>query len=370
MIDDMARVLQRINEKDRKSSLNRKGSVAKPAYASSSRAGKLRLKTLLVNCYGLNALRGIARRFDIDESGDREELAWRITDSVGSYIPTERMSELLDILRIRSDYNELDRLASRHHIPEGSKRELFAAIVRLIPEIRSRLESENKRHTVRSILRECFEERDLKDFAKLMGISRHGSSRDLSERIAAGMERGFPRMNTEYLLRRMYPCADKPLVKSILREYNIQFTGTQKETFFSVAISLGKPDSQTEVIGGRETSEEKKVLFVCSDDHDRSPTAAEMYASRSGLKTSHAGITPGASTRISLELLDWADIVMFMEDRHLDHVKLNWAGWYKQRKSDTVVLNIKDEYSYNQPELIELLRLKVNPILEQKLGLS
>ncbi|MBB5397308.1 hypothetical protein [Mucilaginibacter sp. AK015] len=49
--------------------------------------------------------------------------------------------------------------------------------------------------------------------------------------------------------------------------------------------------------------------------------------------------------------MDWADVVFVMENKHRDLVKQRFASNSKQ----LVVLNIPDDYRFNDPELIEML---------------
>ena len=61
------------------------------------------------------------------------------------------------------------------------------------------------------------------------------------------------------------------------------------------------------------------------------------------------------------DLVEWADIVFCMEKQH--QRKLS-AGFQPQLKNTKVVcLGIPDDFEYMQPELVELLRRKVEPHL-------
>jgi len=105
------------------------------------------------------------------------------------------------------------------------------------------------------------------------------------------------------------------------------------------------------------------ILFVCSANKLRSLTAEDYFSS---LDTPHVFISTGTNLktcfkegRTPLEewMLEWADIVYVMEKMHKSHI--NNAIGYKYDKK-IVVLNIKDNYRYYQPELISLLEKKIN----------
>lgn len=60
----------------------------------------------------------------------------------------------------------------------------------------------------------------------------------------------------------------------------------------------------------------KKVLFVCTGNFDRSPTAENMYKGIAGLEVKSAGISVVAQEPLSKWLVEWADIIYAMEELH------------------------------------------------------
>ena len=107
----------------------------------------------------------------------------------------------------------------------------------------------------------------------------------------------------------------------------------------------------------------KRVLFVCSGNLDRSPTAEEMFRERSDLEVRSAGtsLLSVLRTKLSRDLVNWADVIFVMEDRHADHIarKLGMPDALKK----VIVLDIPDRYRRNNPELRRLLAEKVTPHL-------
>lgn len=94
-----------------------------------------------------------------------------------------------------------------------------------------------------------------------------------------------------------------------------------------------------------------KVLFVCTGNVDRSRTAEEMFKNIEGLEVRSAGTSYAATVKVTKDMLDWADSIFVMEDRHERALlKLDKEIWRK-----VVVLDVPDEYYFNQPELRALL---------------
>lgn len=114
----------------------------------------------------------------------------------------------------------------------------------------------------------------------------------------------------------------------------------------------------------RSVDDMKRVLFVCSGNLDRSPTAEEMFRERRDLEVRSAGTSLLSSlrTRLSRDLVNWADVIFVMEDRHAKHIaqKLGMSDALEK----VVVLGIPDRYRRNDPELRRLLREKVAPHLD------
>ncbi len=103
------------------------------------------------------------------------------------------------------------------------------------------------------------------------------------------------------------------------------------------------------------------VLFVCSRNRLRSPTAEALFAGLAGIETLSAGTAPDAETAISAELIDWADIVFAMETVHRRRLEKEFGEVLAGKR--LVVLGIPDKFRYMDPRLVVLLRKKVLPFL-------
>ena len=105
----------------------------------------------------------------------------------------------------------------------------------------------------------------------------------------------------------------------------------------------------------------KKVLFVCSQNRLRSPTAERIFANREGLETASAGLNKGADVPLSPELIAWADVIFVMERAHRVKLANKFKPYLKYKR--IVCLDIPDEYEYMEPALVKLLEQKVGRLL-------
>lgn len=105
----------------------------------------------------------------------------------------------------------------------------------------------------------------------------------------------------------------------------------------------------------------KKLLFVCSQNRLRSPTAEHLFANRAGFEAASAGLNNGADEPLSVELIEWADIIFVMEKIHRRKLSNKFQTHLKDKR--VICLGIADDYEYMQPKLVELLEQKVGRIL-------
>lgn len=105
----------------------------------------------------------------------------------------------------------------------------------------------------------------------------------------------------------------------------------------------------------------KNILFVCSANKLRSPTAEQVFANHPGVETDSAGLNLSANVVLSSEQVLWADVIFVMENRHRSKLSKKYR---KQLNGQRVIcLNIPDDYEYMDPALIEILKNKVPPLL-------
>ena len=104
------------------------------------------------------------------------------------------------------------------------------------------------------------------------------------------------------------------------------------------------------------------ILFVCSRNRWRSPTAEAIYKTSQGHLAKSAGTEPSARIKLTGKLIAWADIIFAMEKRHRQRIMENFA--FETEGKQIVVLNIPDEYQYMDEELVESIKLSVSPYLD------
>jgi len=101
----------------------------------------------------------------------------------------------------------------------------------------------------------------------------------------------------------------------------------------------------------------KKLLFVCSENRLRSPTAESVFSEYPGVEAIGAGTNSDAATPVSGDLIEWADVVLVMEKSHRNKISKKFKEQLKGKK--LAVLEIPDVYEYMDPELVKILKGKV-----------
>lgn len=99
-----------------------------------------------------------------------------------------------------------------------------------------------------------------------------------------------------------------------------------------------------------------KVLFVCNQNQNRSKTAENLFKDR--FQTKSAGLYN--ETPINKKTLSWADTVIVMEDKQRSEIAKRFPKMYMQKR--ILSLDIPDIYHFNQPELIKILKSKINEL--------
>ena len=105
------------------------------------------------------------------------------------------------------------------------------------------------------------------------------------------------------------------------------------------------------------------VLFVCSRNKLRSPTAEAVFASWPGIETDSAGLSSDAEVELSPDQVEWADIIFVMERRH--EAKLAQRFGRRVGNKRVVCLDIPDKYGFMDQELITRLEKTVAPVLRR-----
>lgn len=104
------------------------------------------------------------------------------------------------------------------------------------------------------------------------------------------------------------------------------------------------------------------VLFVCSRNKWRSPTAERVFSRTPNLSVRSGGTSPKARRQVSQADIIWADVIMVMERKHQSRLMAQFsrATQYKV----VHVLDVPDEYRFMDPDLVAIFEQVVPPLLQ------
>lgn len=105
----------------------------------------------------------------------------------------------------------------------------------------------------------------------------------------------------------------------------------------------------------------QNVLFICSQNKLRSPTAEAVFAEIPGLEVDSAGLNHDAVVPLAPEQVAWADLIFVMEKAHREKLTRKFKRHLNRQR--VIVLGIPDNYAYMDPALVEILKVKVPPHL-------
>src|SRR5258708_1627195 len=102
----------------------------------------------------------------------------------------------------------------------------------------------------------------------------------------------------------------------------------------------------------------QKILFICSQNKLRSPTAEAIFSGRPGIEAVSAGLNRDGVTPLSSEMIEWADIIFVMEKMHKNKLSAKFKSYLRQKR--VICLEISDDYDYMDPVLVRLLEVSVS----------
>src|SRR5574340_1064946 len=106
----------------------------------------------------------------------------------------------------------------------------------------------------------------------------------------------------------------------------------------------------------------ERILFVCTANIDRSPTAEDLYREDARFEVRSAGVAPFARVPLTRELLLWADRVFVMDEREDQHCTLVRI-LFPDVSRPIVDLKVRDLWNRGDPELVDLLLRRRKPHL-------
>lgn len=101
----------------------------------------------------------------------------------------------------------------------------------------------------------------------------------------------------------------------------------------------------------------ERILFVCSANYVRSPTAEHVARSMGHIADS-CGIDPEAGKRLTFPRLAWASLIVCMEEVHYQYARTLFRAPLPKPEQRFVVWGVKDDadWCYCHPELVEICR--------------
>jgi len=100
----------------------------------------------------------------------------------------------------------------------------------------------------------------------------------------------------------------------------------------------------------------KHILFLCSQNKLRSPTAEAIFADHPAIDVDSAGLNNDAEVPLTEEQIRWADLIIVMEKTHRNRLNRKFKNVLAGKR--IAVLDIPDEYDYMDPSLIALLKTR------------
>lgn len=104
-----------------------------------------------------------------------------------------------------------------------------------------------------------------------------------------------------------------------------------------------------------------KLLFICSRNQWRSPTAEALFKGSQTYEGRSAGTSDTARVRVNPGHIGWADAIFVMENRHRQLIEQRFGAILRTKM--ITVLDIPDDYTFMDEDLIAILRERLAPHL-------
>lgn len=105
----------------------------------------------------------------------------------------------------------------------------------------------------------------------------------------------------------------------------------------------------------------KHILFICSQNRLRSPTAEQLYLDTPGMDVASAGLNNDAEITVTPELLEWADRIFVMEKNHRNRLSKKFRPHLQGKR--VTCLDIPDDYDFMDEILLMILEQKLTPMI-------
>ncbi len=104
------------------------------------------------------------------------------------------------------------------------------------------------------------------------------------------------------------------------------------------------------------------LLFVCSRNQWRSPTAEALFKDHPRYEARSAGTENGARVKVTAGHLGWADMIFCMEKKHAARVEEKFLAELADKP--LITLRIPDDFEFMDPALIDLLQTELSEYVE------
>jgi predicted protein tyrosine phosphatase len=108
----------------------------------------------------------------------------------------------------------------------------------------------------------------------------------------------------------------------------------------------------------------RNILFICSQNKLRSPTAETMFSEKEGFDVLSAGLNSDAEIPLTPELVEWAETIFVMQKAQKNKLQKKFRKNLNRQR--VICLDIPDDYEYMQPELVMILEAKLGNFFKTK----
>ncbi|MGD1944576.1 MAG: low molecular weight protein tyrosine phosphatase family protein [Leptolyngbyaceae cyanobacterium] len=106
------------------------------------------------------------------------------------------------------------------------------------------------------------------------------------------------------------------------------------------------------------------ILFICSRNQWRSPTAEAVWRKYPTLQVRSAGTRDKARRQVTAQDIQWADYIFVMEFQHQKRLQERFRSLLTDKPIE--VMDIPDKYRYMDPELVEIFQAAAEYFLSQR----
>lgn len=106
-----------------------------------------------------------------------------------------------------------------------------------------------------------------------------------------------------------------------------------------------------------------KVLFICSRNQWRSPTAEAVWRKLDRVSVRSAGTSSKAKRTVTVGDIGWADVIFVMEGKHRQQLRAKFKTLIQDKIVE--VLDIADDYQYMDPELVEIFEAEAEAFVQE-----